>query len=281
MQRATPQDRARAASARDLLQRRPLPHAASDAAAHDVLLCIGTGATVTDPDRLQVRHAGVLPQDRRGDGSASSPAFIPTSIEHTLESPSAATSSWSSAARPCLARPARRCDSAPSISSALGGRTAAADTTAPRLLRDRTLAVRDGDHREDGFAQYFLIVRDFAQFAAEKGIYYGVRGSAAGVHRLLPASDITDIDPVEYGLTFERFLNPERVQMPDVDMDFEDTPQGRGDRLCHQQIQPTAIRPRASRRSSPSGRCGARAVLQRRRARAGNAAAARSTSSAR
>src|SRR5262249_32619360 len=73
-----------------------------------------------------------------------------------------------------------------------------------------------------GFAQYILIVRDFAQFAADRSIFYGVRGSAAGclVSYLV---DITDIDPVQYGLTFERFLNPERVQMPDVDMDFEDS----------------------------------------------------------
>ena len=72
-----------------------------------------------------------------------------------------------------------------------------------------------------GFAQYILIVLDFAQFSAEKKIAYGVRGSAAGclVSYLV---GITDIDPVEYGLTFERFLNPERVQMPDVDMDFQD-----------------------------------------------------------
>src|SRR5262249_36411597 len=73
-----------------------------------------------------------------------------------------------------------------------------------------------------GFAQYILIVRDFAKFAEQKGIFYGVRGSAAGclVSYLV---DITDIDPVEYGLTFERFLNPDRIQMPDVDTDFEDT----------------------------------------------------------
>src|SRR5207249_6059937 len=74
---------------------------------------------------------------------------------------------------------------------------------------------------QTGFAQYFLIVRDFALFAREKGIVFGVRGSAAGSLTSY-CVDITDIDPVEYGLTFERFLNPERIQMPDIDMDFED-----------------------------------------------------------
>ncbi len=72
-----------------------------------------------------------------------------------------------------------------------------------------------------GFAPYFLIVRDFAQFARQQGIYFGVRGSAAGSLTSY-CIGITDIDPVEYDLTFERFLNPERVQMPDIDMDFED-----------------------------------------------------------
>lgn len=74
---------------------------------------------------------------------------------------------------------------------------------------------------QTGFAQYFLIVRDFAKFARDRGIFFGVRGSAAGSLASFCA-DITDIDPVEYELTFERFLNPERVQMPDIDMDFED-----------------------------------------------------------
>ncbi|MDX2066530.1 MAG: DNA polymerase III subunit alpha [Fimbriimonadaceae bacterium] len=72
-----------------------------------------------------------------------------------------------------------------------------------------------------GFGDYFLIVREFAQEAKRKGIYHGVRGSAAG-SMVSYCIGITDVDPVEYGLTFERFLNPERVSMPDVDMDFED-----------------------------------------------------------
>jgi DNA polymerase-3 subunit alpha len=74
---------------------------------------------------------------------------------------------------------------------------------------------------QTGFAPYFLIVRDFAKFAHDKGIFFGVRGSAAGSLTSFSV-DITEIDPVEYELTFERFLNPERIQMPDIDMDFED-----------------------------------------------------------
>ena len=72
-----------------------------------------------------------------------------------------------------------------------------------------------------GFGQYFLIVRDFANFARREGIFFGVRGSAAG-SMCSYCVGITDVDPLEYGLTFERFLNPERLSMPDIDMDFED-----------------------------------------------------------
>lgn len=72
-----------------------------------------------------------------------------------------------------------------------------------------------------GFAMYFLIVRDIAKYARDTGIYFGVRGSAAGSLASY-CLGITDLDPLTYGLTFERFLNPERISMPDIDMDFED-----------------------------------------------------------
>lgn len=72
-----------------------------------------------------------------------------------------------------------------------------------------------------GFGDYFLLVREFANATRERGIYYGVRGSAAG-SLVSYTIGITDVDPVEYDLTFERFLNPERISMPDIDMDFED-----------------------------------------------------------
>ena len=75
--------------------------------------------------------------------------------------------------------------------------------------------------RETGFAEYFLIVADFARFARERDIPQTVRGSAAG-SLILYCLGITDIDPLEYGLVFERFLNPERREMPDIDMDFAD-----------------------------------------------------------
>ena len=70
------------------------------------------------------------------------------------------------------------------------------------------------------FSGYFLIVWDFIRYAKERGIPVGPgRGSAAG-SLVSYAMEITDIDPLQYGLLFERFLNPERISMPDIDIDF-------------------------------------------------------------
>lgn len=73
-----------------------------------------------------------------------------------------------------------------------------------------------------GFVDYFLIVYDYVKFAKKNDIYVGPgRGSAAGA-LVSYVLGITEIDPLEYGLLFERFLNPDRITMPDIDMDFED-----------------------------------------------------------
>ncbi len=74
--------------------------------------------------------------------------------------------------------------------------------------------------RRMGYSGYFLIVWDFIRFAKSKGIYVGPgRGSAAG-SIVAYCLGITEIDPIKYKLLFERFLNPERVSMPDIDIDF-------------------------------------------------------------
>ncbi|MEX0610199.1 MAG: DNA polymerase III subunit alpha [Balneolaceae bacterium] len=73
-----------------------------------------------------------------------------------------------------------------------------------------------------GFAGYFLIVQDFIAAARDMGVYVGPgRGSAAG-SVVAYCTGITNIDPLKYDLLFERFLNPERVSMPDIDIDFDD-----------------------------------------------------------
>ena len=78
-----------------------------------------------------------------------------------------------------------------------------------------------------GFADYFLIVWDFVKYAKDSKIAVGPgRGSAAG-SIVAYALEITDLDPLAYSLLFERFLNPDRISMPDVDIDF--SVQGRGE----------------------------------------------------
>ncbi len=72
-----------------------------------------------------------------------------------------------------------------------------------------------------GFEGYFLIVRDFVNAAKEKGVMTGCRGSAAG-SLVAFTTGITDVDPIRFDLLFERFLNPERIDMPDADIDFAD-----------------------------------------------------------
>ncbi len=107
-----------------------------------------------------------------------------------------------------------------------------------RELCDKGCEMRYGEHSSDavvqerlnfelgviqemGFEAYFLIVWDLCRFAREKGIWYGTRGSAAGslVGYVL---QITFVEPLKHNLLFERFLNPSRISMPDVDLDFQD-----------------------------------------------------------
>lgn len=77
--------------------------------------------------------------------------------------------------------------------------------------------------KQMGFVDYFLIVYDYVLFAKKNGVLVGVgRGSAAG-SLVSYTLGITDVDPIKYNLLFERFLNPERVTMPDIDIDFENT----------------------------------------------------------
>lgn len=101
-----------------------------------------------------------------------------------------------------------------------------------RGLQDRYERVTDEiQHRLDyelgiidrmGYSAYFLIVADFTRFAREQGIMITCRGSAPG-SIVTYSLGITPVDPLEYGLPFERFLNPDRVTMPDIDIDFQDS----------------------------------------------------------
>jgi len=95
-----------------------------------------------------------------------------------------------------------------------------------RRIQKEILTIRDM-----GFPGYFLIVWEFIRYAVEKGIPVGPgRGSAAG-SLVAYCLGITDVDPLQYDLLFERFLNPERVSMPDIDIDF--CVRGRADVINH------------------------------------------------
>ena len=86
---------------------------------------------------------------------------------------------------------------------------------------EKRLAYELGVIGETSFANYFLVVWDIASFARSRSILFGVRGSAAASLALY-CLRVTDIDPLAYRLVFERFLNVERKEMPDIDMDFQD-----------------------------------------------------------
>lgn len=99
-----------------------------------------------------------------------------------------------------------------------------------------------------GFAAYFLIVADFIKWAKENGIAVGPgRGSGAG-SLVAWSLTITDLDPIALGLLFERFLNPERVSMPDFDIDFAKPGAAKSSPMCSRNTVLTMWR-----RSSPSG----------------------------
>ena len=203
----------------------------SDFKPHDILLCIGTGKTVNDTERLKYHGdqfylktademAAVFPRLPRGDR--------PT----RCGSPSAATSicrARSTTCRTSTSRPASRSTSTSSTSSArvssCGCRGCRSSQRQGRAeAHDRRVRaaahLRNRDDQADEVPGYFLIVWDFIRYAREKGIPVGPgRGSAAGSF-VAYCLRITDVDPIEYDLIFERFLNPERVSLPDIDIDF-------------------------------------------------------------
>jgi DNA polymerase III subunit alpha len=200
-----------------------------DHQAHDVLVCIGLGKKVHDTDRLRFdarefyvksgdEMAAVFP-DQPGalantvriaemcefnlQQAGSLPAFdVPPGF--TIESYFEKVSRDGFAERRMVLDPL-----------AASGRL-----SRPIAEYEERLDKEIGVIRRVGFAGYFLIVWDFIRYAREKGIPVGPgRGSAAG-SLVAYSLRITDIDPIEHGLIFERFLNEERISPPDIDIDF-------------------------------------------------------------
>ena len=195
-----------------------------DAESHDVLLCIQTGKTVDDENRMRYEPRNFYLRSTEEMKALFS--GYPEAVENTQ-------------------RIADRCQleftfgkyHLPEFKLPPGYDS----PTYLRKLCDEGFAQRYGDEKPDyrqqleyelamiekmGFTDYFLIVSDFVRYAREAGIPVGPgRGSAAG-SMVAYCLHITDIDPMQYQLYFERFLNPERVSMPDIDMDFGDTRRG-------------------------------------------------------
>jgi DNA polymerase-3 subunit alpha len=199
--------------------------------AHDALLCIADGTFVSQQDRRRLTREHRF---KTAEEMAVQFADLPEAIENTVE-----------IARRCAFRPKKRDPILPRFEPESGlspadELRAQAEAGLTRRLekhrkfadekvyRDRLAFELDVIIRMD-FPGYFLIVSDFMKWTRAQGIPVGVRGSGA-TSLVAWALDITNLDPIRFGLLFERFLNPERVSMPDFDIDFC---QDRRDEVVH------------------------------------------------
>ena len=191
-----------------------------DARAHEVLLCLQTGAKLADPDRW--RFAGDQFFLKSAEEMRAVFRDLPEAVANTL---AVAERCELELAFGQLRLPRYQVPEGHTLDSYLA-HLAREGLTA--RFPDPDPAVRERLEHElsvisaMGFAGYFLVVWDFIRHAKERGIAVGPgRGSAAG-SLVAYCLGITNIDPLRYGLLFERFLNPERVTMPDMDIDFSD-----------------------------------------------------------
>jgi len=188
------------------------------ATAHDAFLCVGAGAYVAQEDRPRVTSEHWF---KPASAMVALFADLPEACANTVE-----------IARRCAFRPRTRDPILPRFADdevdelrrqareGLAARLAVVPHAAPRETYAERLDYELGVIEGMGFPGYFLIVADFIKWAKAQGIPVGPgRGSGAG-SLVAWALTITDLDPLRYGLLFERFLNPDRVSMPDFDIDF-------------------------------------------------------------
>jgi DNA polymerase III subunit alpha len=198
---------------------------AADAESHEVLLCVQSGKTMADPARFKF--------DAR-DFYLKTPAEMRTVWK---DLPEACDNTLLVAAR-CDVKFDENADLLPRFTVPDGhtedswlraeverGLEYRFPDGAPAAYRERA-AYELGVMTQMGFPGYFLVVADLCRFARESGIRVGPgRGSATG-SLIAYALRITELDPITHGLLFERFLNPERVSMPDIDLDFDERRRG-------------------------------------------------------
>jgi DNA polymerase-3 subunit alpha len=188
--------------------------------AHDVMICIGTGSMVHDEKRL---HYVPELYFKNGDEMAALFAELPEACANTLRIAERCTMrfAFGEPKYPDYEPPAGKTRSAylrelcfKGLAERYGERAENDPVVKDRL--EYELAVIE----KTGFVSYFLIVWDFIAYAKSRDIPVGPgRGSAAG-SLIAYVLEITDLDPLRYGLIFERFLNPERISPPDIDVDF-------------------------------------------------------------
>lgn len=192
--------------------------AKEDALLQDVLTCIQTGKRLTDTDRMKME--GEEYYFKSGDEMASLFEDFPEALSNTVKIAGMCNLTID---MNTLHLPSITIDSSLSHGQYLyelcmaGMHQKYGEITAE--LTDR-LKYELATIEKMGYTDYFLIVHDFIKFSLDSGISVGPgRGSAAGSLAAY-CLDITQIDPIKHNLLFERFLNPERVSMPDIDIDF-------------------------------------------------------------
>lgn len=192
--------------------------------AHDVMLCIGTNSMVHDERRLRYSPELYL---KSPDEMASLFAEFPDSLTNTLRIAERChvEMEFGKPKFPVFPAPSGKTREAYLRELCEEGfRKRYGETPEPHL--HERLNYELGVLEKLGFTSYFLIVWDFIHHAKNQGIPVGPgRGSAAG-SMVAYVLGITDLDPVKFGLIFERFLNPERVSPPDIDVDFCQTRRG-------------------------------------------------------
>lgn len=194
---------------------------AADAATHDVLLCIGTRTTMDDPNRFRF--------DARDFYLKSAEEMrhlwreLPEACDNTLLIAERCDVSFDEGANlmPAFPIPEGHTEQSWLLAEVERGLHRRYPAGVPDNVRTQA-EYELGVINDMGFPGYFLVVADLVRHAKESGIRVGPgRGSAAGA-MIAYALGITDLDPIEHGLLFERFLNPERISMPDIDIDFDE-----------------------------------------------------------
>jgi DNA polymerase-3 subunit alpha len=189
-----------------------------DHEAHDILLCIGLGKDHSDPNRM--KYDGGL-YFKSGEEMASRFPSRPDVVENTLKIADEVDLVFEKKYfLPEFPLPETHSDENDYLEHlALEGARARYGDPLPPNVRER-FDYEMGVIKGTGYAGYFLITQDFIRWARDQDIPVGPgRGSAAG-SLVAYALGITNLDPIEFDLLFERFLNPERISMPDIDIDF-------------------------------------------------------------